>query len=280
MKEKIQKLWKWDINYKIFQKNKNISICDTNIILILHWWWWSSNSWIKVGELLQSNWYIVIIPDLPWFWKTKLLEPLTLEWYAQIIEDFTKKIYKKNNWIILWWHSNGWAISIKIANREKIKINKLVLNNSAGIRNNNKRNLKRKILKYILKINKLKNFNKLKKYITQKNKVVFYENIRKVFYKIIWSRDYINAENNPNLKQTYLNMIKSDLQEEIKKIKNDTLIIWWKKDTYTPLSDWMYMKKNIKKSKMIILKNEKHWIHLHNPEKLVEVFIKNKFVGK
>jgi len=32
-------------------------------------------------------------------------------------------------------------------------------------------------------------------------------------------------------------MISSDLQEKIKEIKLDTLIIWGEKDTYTPLSD-------------------------------------------
>jgi pimeloyl-ACP methyl ester carboxylesterase len=98
--------------------------------------------------------------------------------------------------------------------------------------------------------------------------------LRKYFYRAIWSQDYINAENTPYLKETYLNMINSDLREEIKDIKIQTLLIWWEKDTYTPLSDWKFMNKNILNSKLVILSDEKHWIHLKSPKKLIETFLK------
>ena len=136
MLENKLKIWKLNISYKLFWELKK----GNNNIVILHWWWGSSNSWIKVWELLNSIWYNVIIPDLPWFWKTTLLSALTLEEYAIIVENFIKElsiIWKE--WIILWWHSNGWAISIKISNRKKLKISTLILNNSAGIRNDKKR---------------------------------------------------------------------------------------------------------------------------------------------
>jgi pimeloyl-ACP methyl ester carboxylesterase len=184
-----------------------------------------------------------------------------LEEYAIVIEEFIKELNLKN--IILWWHSNGWAISIKIANRWKIKINRLILNNSAWIRNDKKRNLKRKILNYIVK------------YFSFLKKVFIFKKIRIIFYKIIGGQDYLNAEKNPYLKQTYLNMISSDLQNEIKNIKNHTLLIWWENDTYTPISDWLLMRKYIKNSKLIVLENEKHWIHLTSPDKLANTFLNN-----
>jgi pimeloyl-ACP methyl ester carboxylesterase len=99
--------------------------------------------------------------------------------------------------------------------------------------------------------------------------------LRKLFYRAIWSQDYIQAETKPFLKETYLNMISSDLSEEIKNIKTPTLLIRWEKDTYTPLSDWKFMNENIKNSKLIVLEWMKHWIHLKNPEKLVDVFFEN-----
>jgi pimeloyl-ACP methyl ester carboxylesterase len=104
----------------------------------------------------------------------------------------------------------------------------------------------------------------------KKEKIQF---VRKVFYKIIWWHDYLEAEKNPYLKQTYLNMINSDLKDEIKKINLKTFLIWWEKDTYTPLSDWNFMSKNIKNSHFIILKNQTHWIHLKNPELLSNTFL-------
>jgi len=123
--------------------------------------------------------------------------------------------------------------------------------------------VKRKILNFVIK------------YFSFLKKIFIFKKIRILFYKIIWGQDYLNAEKNPFLKKTYLNMIKSDLQEEIPKIKVNTLLIWWENDTYTPLSDWYFMRKNIKNSKMIVLENEKHWIHIHNPELLVKTFLQN-----
>lgn len=234
--------------------------------MILHWWWGSSNSWIRVWELLNNIGYNVIIPDLPWFWKTKLVSALTLEEYGVIIENFIKElnIIGKEG-IILWWHSNGWAISIKIGNRKKIKISTLILNNSAWIRNDKKRTFKRKVLNTFSNIiKKIPIFNNPKPW-----------KLKILFYKLIGWQDYINVQNNPKLKETYLNIISSDISEDIKELKQNTLLIWWEKDTYTPLSDWLYMRKNVKRSKMIILPNEKHGIHLHSPEKLVETFIHN-----
>ena len=245
-----------EINYEDFINQEN-----TETVLILHWWWWSSQSWLEVWDLLFQSGFNVIIPDLPWFWKTKLEKTFDLEEYAIVIEEFIKKLKLDN--IILWWHSNGWAIAIKIANRWKINISRLVLNNSAGIRNDKKRNFKRKLLK-----NTIKYFSFLKNIFKNKK-------IRILFYKLIWGQDYLNAEKNPYLKQTYLNMISSDLQNEIKTIKNNTLLIWWEKDTYTPTSDAYFMRNNIKKSKLIILNNETHWIHLKNPIRLVETFLQN-----
>jgi len=245
-----------EINYEDFINPKN-----TETIVILHWWWWSSQSWLTVWKLLLKNWFNVIIPDLPGFGKTKLEKVFDLDEYATVIEEFIKELWLKN--IILWWHSNWWAISIKIANRWNINILRLVLNNSAWIRNDTKRNFKRKILKLLIR--PIKYFKK----------VPLYNRIRNIFYKAIWSHDYLNAEKNPYLKETYLNMIKSDLKDTIKKIELNTLLIWWENDTYTPKSDWNYMRNHIKNSKIVILENEKHWIHLTSPEKLVNTFLNN-----
>ncbi len=245
-----------EINYEDFIYSEN-----SQTIIILHWWWGSSQSWLAVWEILLQSWFNVIIPDLPWFWKTKLNKVFDLDEYAIVIEEFIKKLKLKN--IILWWHSNWWAIAIKIANRWKIDISRLVLNNSAWIRNDKKRSFKRKIL------------NKIVKHFKFLKKLFIFKKIRIFFYKLIWWQDYLNAEKTPNLKQTYLNMISSDLQNEIKNIKNNTLLIWWENDTYTPISDWNFMRNNIKNSKMIILDNETHWIHLKNPNRLVKTFLDN-----
>jgi pimeloyl-ACP methyl ester carboxylesterase len=227
----------------------------------LHGWAWTSGSWVRVWELLEKAWYKVIVPDLPWFGKTELTKVFTLDDYVDVVLDFVKDLWIDE--FILWGHSNGGAISIKIVENQNIrsKIKLLVLNNSAWIRNDKKRSLKRKVFLIITKpFRFLAQFEAFKW-------------LRKLFYRAIWNQDYIQAENKPFLKETYLNMISTDLREELKNIKVPILLIWWEKDTYTPLSDWEFMAKNIKNSELVVMKNKKHWIHLKSPEELVEVFL-------
>ncbi len=255
------------IHYEDFIDEKN-----KDTIVILHWWGGNNQSWLKVWELLFNSWYNVIIPDLPWFGNTKIDKVFDLDDYASVIEEFIQELWLKD--IILWWHSNGWAISIKIVTRNKIKIKRLILNNSAWIRNDKKRSIKRKILSSFTRIiKKILTIIPSRKNWDKNNSLI--KKLRKLFYRAIWWHDYLNAENNPNLKETYLNMIKSDLSDLIPNITQNTLLIWWQNDTYTPVKDWIYMRNNIKNSKMVVLENEKHWIHITSPEKLVHTFLNN-----
>lgn len=245
-----------EIKYKDFIDENN-----SETIVILHWWWWKSDSWLEVSELLFKSWINVIIPDLPWFWETKLNYVFDLDEYAKIVSNFLRELKLDN--FILWWHSNWWAISIKIANSHIFNIKKLVLNNSAWIRNDKKRSIKKCIFNIIFKPFKLIFRFKI------------FKKIRRKIYFLIWWADYIKSEEIPFLKETYLNIINNDISEEIKKIDLYTLLIRWEKDTFTPISDAYFMRKNIAKSKLVILQNEMHSIHLKNPNKLVDTFLKN-----
>lgn len=245
-----------EIKYKEFKQEWNYET-----IVILHWWGWSSDSWVEFWEIISKNWFDVIIPDLPWFWETNLNYDFNLDEYAKVLIKFITELGLSD--FILMGHSNWWAISIKIANSWLLDIKKLVLNNSAWIRKDKKRSIKRNVLNF------------LSKWIKKLKWIPWFSKLRKLSYKIIWSHDYINSEKNIHLKNTYLNVIKEDISADIKKINIDTLIIWWEKDTYTPLSDAYFFRNSIKKSKLCILDNETHWIHLKNPKRLIETFLKN-----
>lgn len=247
-------LW-YPFSYKIFWEK------NTRPFLILHGWWGESASWQDVGQLLEKSGFQVFVPDLPWFWKTELTRIFTLEDYAEVIECFVEKLWLTD--IILLWHSNGGAISIRLKRRNHIKISKLILNNAAGIRNKRKTNLKRKILKF-----GTFPFKIFKKFPS-------YEKSRNIFYRIIWSQDYINAGKNPYLKATYQNMIQSDLQADIKKLSGDILLIRWRQDTYTPLCDGKLMNSLISNSKLVVLDWVRHGIHLQNPNLLAKAIVEN-----
>ena len=265
MQEKQIKIHKLELNYKFLSDENN-----SFTFLILHGRGGSSDSWVQVWEKLFENWFNIIIPDLPWFWKTDITSALTLDDYSKIIEDFAEKLKLKD--IILTWHSNGWAISIKLENRWYLKPLRLILNNSAGIRNDKKRSFKRKAFNSFVKI--IKKSIKFLPPLRGKARMGVLK-LRILFYKAIWSHDYIKAEDNKYLKETYQNMISSDLKEEIKAIKLNTLLIWGEIDTYTPISDAYFMRENIENSKLQILDNEKHGIHLQNPDRLVKTILDN-----
>ncbi len=241
-----------NIKYETYWNNKN------KTILILHWRNGSSKSWTKIGNILSNNFYI-IIPNIPC--ASSIIENCnrnyTLDDYASLINKLINKLKLKD--IILLWHSNWWAIATKLITSYNNNIKTLILNNSAGIRNTTKKQLKKKLLYILSKIFKI--FFLLP----------WTKKIKKLFYKIIWAHDYLNAQENMYKKQTFLNMIKEDLKNIFPKIKIKTFLIRWEKDTYTPLSDWILINKLIKNSKLIVINDAKHWIHLQNPEKLAKV---------
>lgn len=256
MREKSISIWDISLNFK-YKKNKY----NKNSILILHGWWGSSDSWVEVWDILYKAWYNVIIPDLPGFWWTILEKVFTIDDYAKIIEKLVNILNLKN--FILLWHSNGWAISIRLINRWNINPEKLILNNSAWIRQKTTISLKRLIIKYLTFPFKIFKF------------IPWYKEIRALFYRVIWAHDYINSEHNKFLNETFKNMINTDLKDELSNIKVNTLIIWWENDAYTPVLDGYLMNKKIKDSKLIILDNERHGIHLQNPKRLVKTIIDN-----
>ena len=238
-----------DVFYKSYINNKSLWN-----VLILHWWWWSSDSWAEVWKWISKKWYNVYIPDLPWFWKTKLWEVYSVEKYAELIKLFSIELKLKD--INLIWHSNWWRIWIFLSSNKLVSVRKLFLIASAWIRR--KSWAKRKILSFLSKILK---------------PIIRNNFIKNTLYRLIWWHDYMNC-NNENLKKTMINVLETELQNEMKNIKIHTEIIWWDKDSYTPLIDWKLIHSLIKWSNMTVLKWEKHWIHLQNPELLKKTIIK------
>jgi pimeloyl-ACP methyl ester carboxylesterase len=244
------------MKYTTYWDKKNIPF------LILHGWGWSSKSWEQIASLLSDK-FFVIIPDIPCASKLVDCEKIyTLDDYTLLLKDFINDIQLED--FILLWHSNGGAIASKlVVNYPELKIKKLILNNSAWIRKDTKRSIKRKVFWFISKI------------VKPIFSLPWMWKIRNLFYKIIWWHDYLDAEKNPNKKQTYLNMINEDLQNIFSLIKKDTLLIWWKNDTYTPLEDGKKIHNLIPNSKLMIIENVRHGIHLQNPEALVKTILEN-----
>jgi len=231
-------------------------------ILILPGWGNTRNTFINIINLLKDKYKIYII-DYPSFGNSPIPNKvLTIYDYSDLILNFIKDKNIINPVIIA--HSFGGRISSIIAN--KVKINKLILIDVAGIKHINiKLFIKTKIYKILKKLTNLlpKNIKlKAKDYLLSK----------------FSSNDYKDIPN--IMKKTFQNIIKEDLRKHYKSISVETLIIWGDKDKDTPLKDAKYLKKIIKDSSLIIYKNANHFSYLNYPyltSKILESYLLTKY---
>lgn len=208
-----------------------------------------------IGEGLKKDYHIIIL-DLPGFGKSE--EPKyswTLEDYYNMLDEFLNKLDIKNP--ILIGHSFGGRIAILYASRKKVS--KLVLLSSPFRRNINKKvNIKIKIIKVLKKIPYL---NKLSNYF--KNK--------------LGSTDYKNAT--PRMKEILVNVVKSNLEEDIKKIKSSTILIWGENDIDVPVKEAKYLEDNIKDCGLIIYEGCSHYAYLERINQTINI-LKSFFKGE
>lgn len=224
-------------------------------ILILPGWGDTRRTFTSLINVLKRN-YKVYIFDYPGFGESPFPnKDLDIYDYSNLIYGFIKENSIKKPSIIA--HSFGGRISIILTGLYKVKIDKLVLMDIAGIR---RKSIKRTLKTIIYKIRK-------KLVIFKKNKLKYLNNLRKKYS----STDYNNL--NKNMYITFKNIINEDLRKYIKHINTKTLIIWGKQDKDTPVKDGYYIHKKIKNSELIIYNKASHFVYLE--EKDVEKKIKN-----
>ena len=228
-------------------------------ILILPGWGNTRSTFINIINLLKDKYKIYII-DYPFFGNSPLPnKELTIYDYSELIYNFI--IHNKINNPIIIAHSFGGRIASILSN--KIKVNKLILIDVAGIKRFN--------LKVFMK-NKVYKLLKLLTYLLPKSTQL---KVRNTLLLKFSSTDYLNIPS--IMKNTFKNIIKEDLRKYYKSIKTETLIIWGEKDLDTPLKDGIYLNKIIKNSGLIIYKNSNHFSYLDNTyltNKILEKYLK------
>ncbi len=139
-------------------------------------------------------------------------------------------------------HSFGGRIAIRLSAKDKGVFDKIVLTGSAGLKP--RRNLKYRIKKATFLI--------LKKFIKRERLKKFY------------SKDY-NALS-PVMQESFKKIISCHLDGEAKNIENETLIINGKKDRETPPYMAKRLKKYIKSSKLVFIKDAGHFAFIDRPK--------------
>jgi len=229
-------------------------------VLILHGWGGSSDSWIKIQEILSEKGYKIICPDFPGFGKSKTPnEAWSVADYARWLNRFIES-QKLDNFFIL-GHSFGGRVAIKFVVMFPEKIKGLILCDSAGIKH--KPDLKTKI---IFELSRIGNMVFTPRLLTR-----FKDTARNIFYIFLRRKDYVKA--NGIMKEIIKKVLEEDLLPYLAKIKTKTLIVWGAKDKMVPIRDAYIFKERIKNSKLEILPGIGHSPHLENPEQLSKIIL-------
>jgi pimeloyl-ACP methyl ester carboxylesterase len=258
MEEKTISINDLKINYKIAGEGP--------VILVLHGWGGSSDSWIGVQEILTKKGYKVICPDFPGFGKSKTPpQPWGVRDYTDFILNLVNKFEVQDFFLL--GHSFGGRIAIKFATLYPEKIKKLILCDSAGIKQ--KWGLKEK---FIFRISKIGNAIFTPAILNR-----FKDRARNLFYVFLRHKDYAKADG--TMKETIKKVLEEDLLPELSQIKIKTLIIWGEIDKLVPVKFAYIFKEKIANSELVILPKIGHSPHLECPKKLAEVilqFIKSR----
>jgi len=221
-------------------------------VLLLHGWGGNHNSWFPIYERLKKMFEVFAL-DLPGFGQSGSPD---LNWqlddYAGFLKMFIRQEIGEN--VSLIGHSFGGQAAIRLASLYPQMVSKLVLTDSAGIRNLG--SPKKMGIMQLAKIGKslfsLPGLNK------------FQEKARQKLYRIIGEHDYEEAG---VLREIFKNIINEDIRKDLPKIFIPALIIWGGKDKITPLKDGRLMQKLLPDSQLVVFENGSHFAYLEEPER-------------
>lgn len=221
------------INYEIKGNGEKL-------VVFLHGWGAGSEMFLPLAKEIYKEGNSFLFIDFPPFGKSE--EPKTV-WTIQDYKAMTLQIIQhildEQNYTSLdiISHSFGGRIAILLASENELKLNKLILIGAAGIKPKRGLIYKTKVLKYKI----------MKKIAPQKAANMGSEDYKKLSF---------------TMKQTFKNIVSTDLTSLCDKISCQTLIIYGQKDKETPIYMAKKLHKSIKNPKLIIVKGAHHFVYL------------------
>jgi pimeloyl-ACP methyl ester carboxylesterase len=217
-------------------------------LVCLHGWGGSKESFAELRKELANVHITILTPDLPGFGDEAEPEtPWTVDDYANWVESYIHANVQGP--FMLLGHSHGGRISIKLAVRNSLPVDHLILCAAAGIRH--PRHLKRimgltlaKSGAFFLAIPGLRKLKPLGK---------------KVLYKLVRVHDYEKAS--AVMRQTLIEVSREDLRSLLPKITQPTDIFWGTADGMTPYGDGKIMDREIPHSEFHGYGGTRHGVH-------------------
>lgn len=230
---------------------------NEKVLIILPGWGDTRKTFDYYVNSLKEHFTIYIF-DYPGFGKSKFPNKvLTIDDYAKYIKRFIKDNKIKNPYILC--HSFGCRIAILLIAKYRVLIDRLIIIGGAGIR--------RRSVKRSLKILKYKLLRKVTNLLPKKKKEKY---LVKLFNKY-GSEDYKSLSNQE--KETFKNIVNTDLRKYLKHIYCPTILIWGQNDDATPLKDGILMSKKINDSFLIEIKKGTHFVYLEYPLYILNIIL-------
>lgn len=236
-------------------------------LLCLHGWGGTKESFTELRAALEGTDNLEILtPDLPGFGDEP--EPpraWTNDDYAAWVEEYVKRsqLAADGSQLFVVAHSHGGRIAMKMAVRGNVKIERLFLCASAGIRS--KRHFKR-----ILGLT----FAKIGKVIFSIPGLHLLEPLgKKLLYKLVRVHDYEKAS--PLMRQTLINVTREDFRPLLPVITQPTDIFWGEDDRMTPVADGKLIAESIPNAHLQTYPGVRHAVHRAKATEIADIIKKH-----
>ena len=220
-------------------------------VLLLHGWGSSFDVYKGIINTLKNR-YKVVALNFPGCGNSDTMEnPWNLDDYCNLVLKFINEIGIENP--IMFGHSHGGRVTLKMAADGMVNPPKIVLLDSAGLIP--KKSFRQKwraksfkIIKTVLTLPIIKSFS-----------APLLEKARKHY----GSADYNAAP--LVLRQTLVSLVNTDLRDILHNIACPTLLIWGENDTATPLADAKIIESKIRDCGLCVIKGTGHYSFCERP---------------
>lgn len=220
-------------------------------VLLLHGWASSFDVYKGIMNTLCNRCRVVAV-NFPGCGNSQTMKnPWTLDDYCDFVLKFMKAVNLENP--IMFGHSHGGRVILKMAASGLVQPPKIVLLDSAGLIP--KKSLKQKwraksfkIIKGALTLPVIKNYS---------------EGLLQKARNHYGSADYNAAPE--VLRKTMVSLVNTDLRDIISNISCPTLLIWGENDTATPLSDAKIIESLIRDCGLCVIKGTGHYSFCEKP---------------
>jgi pimeloyl-ACP methyl ester carboxylesterase len=231
------------------------------LVLILHGWGDSAKGLKELAGRLAKN-YQVLALDLPGFGATEAPKGVwDLDDYARFVSAVSSKLGLEQPYAVV-GHSNGGALAVRAVSLKELRPEKLVLMAASGVRTNSR--VKRAFIKFIAKTGNIATIWMPEHYR---------QALRKSLYGVAGS-DMLVV---PALQETFKKTVRQDVQADAVALDVPTLLIYAANDDAIPLADGKQYHSLIKGSRLEVIPEAGHFVHLDQPQKvaaLIEDFLK------